>query len=208
MLNTFSSISVRELETSTCVTLNDSGIQLAMSSQLPVTTKTHFRTCHWTMAKHLETSSHDPIGIIDSSFKNQSNMVSVQYGPFISYIPTESNIIDKSRVSRGSIAMHISWRSNSDIVYATSIGYPCTSASGESSTSKHRLLHASDLTQSRHLMTLTESINGSKSLSIMHAQKISMFRTNETWYFALQKLVSSSGGPYPLLDGPIDWELA
>ncbi|KZV43746.1 hypothetical protein F511_43294 [Dorcoceras hygrometricum] len=38
----------------------------------------------------------------------------------------------------------------------------------------------------------------------LHAQNITMFPTNETWYFTSQMLVSSSGGPYSLLDGPID----
>ncbi|KZV26582.1 70 kDa peptidyl-prolyl isomerase-like [Dorcoceras hygrometricum] len=38
----------------------------------------------------------------------------------------------------------------------------------------------------------------------LHAQNITMFSTNETWYFTSQMLVSSSGGPYPLLDGPTD----
>ncbi|KZV48672.1 putative membrane-associated kinase regulator 2 [Dorcoceras hygrometricum] len=81
-----------------------------------------------------------------------------------------------------------------------------------------------DLTQPCHLMTLTESTsdlihstNGNhlerpnEGTSIdhqitiqLHAQNITMFSTNETWYFTSQMLVSSSGGPYPLLDGPID----
>ncbi|KZV42985.1 hypothetical protein F511_41451 [Dorcoceras hygrometricum] len=52
-------------------------------------------------------------------------------------------INDQSRVARDPIAMHTSWRSNSDIASVTSIGYPRMSASGESSTTMHRLLHAS-----------------------------------------------------------------
>ncbi|KZV49352.1 hypothetical protein F511_37893 [Dorcoceras hygrometricum] len=58
-------------------------------------------------------------GITDSAFKNQSIMVSIQYGPFNSNITTESTIIGKLRVARDSIAMHTSWRSNSDIACAT-----------------------------------------------------------------------------------------
>ncbi|KZV38264.1 hypothetical protein F511_36480 [Dorcoceras hygrometricum] len=77
--------------------------------------------------------------ITDSACKNQLVKVSVQYGPFISNIPTESTIIGKSRVARDSIAMHTSWRSKRH----HSIEYPCTRASGEFSTTKHRLLHAS-----------------------------------------------------------------
>ncbi|KZV28257.1 hypothetical protein F511_02127 [Dorcoceras hygrometricum] len=67
----------------------------------------------------------------------------VQYGPFNPYIPIRSTTIGKSRVAIDPIAMRTSWRSNSDIASVTSIGYPCMSASGESSTTMHRLLHAS-----------------------------------------------------------------
>ncbi|KZV57171.1 hypothetical protein F511_13406 [Dorcoceras hygrometricum] len=70
------------------------------------------------MVKHLATSSHDPLGITDSACKKQSVMVSVQYGPFNSNIPIRSATID-------------------------SIGYPCTRASCESLTTKHRILHPS-----------------------------------------------------------------
>ncbi|KZV54866.1 hypothetical protein F511_36333 [Dorcoceras hygrometricum] len=58
------------------------------------------------------------LGITDSACKNQLVVVSVQYGPFNPYIPIRSTIIDN-------------------------IGYPRMSASGESSTTMHRLLHAS-----------------------------------------------------------------
>ncbi|KZV49489.1 Region-like protein isoform 1 [Dorcoceras hygrometricum] len=95
------------------------------------------------MVKRLATSPHDPLGITDSACKNQSIVVSVQYGPFNPYIPIRSTTIGKSRVAIDPIAMHTSWRSNSDITSVTSIGYPRMSASGESSTTMHRLLHAS-----------------------------------------------------------------
>ncbi|KZV18591.1 hypothetical protein F511_15664 [Dorcoceras hygrometricum] len=95
------------------------------------------------MVKRLATSPHDPLGITDSACKNQSVVVSVQYGPFNPYIPIRSTTIGKSRVAIDPIAMHTSWRSNSDIASVTSIGYPRMSASGESSTTMHRLLHAS-----------------------------------------------------------------
>ncbi|KZV17273.1 polyketide synthase [Dorcoceras hygrometricum] len=84
-----------------------------------------------------------PLGITDSACKNQLVVVSVQYGPFNPYIPIRSTTIGKSRVAIDPIAMHTSWRSNSDIASVTSIGYPRMSASGESSTTMHRLLHAS-----------------------------------------------------------------
>ncbi|KZV50250.1 hypothetical protein F511_20861 [Dorcoceras hygrometricum] len=96
------------------------------------------------MVKRLATSSHDPLSITDSACKNQSVMVSVQYGPFNSNIPIRSTNTGKSRIARDPITMHTSWRSNSDIACVTSIGYPCTRASDESSSMKHRLLHASE----------------------------------------------------------------
>ncbi|KZV32161.1 carboxyl-terminal-processing peptidase 1, chloroplastic [Dorcoceras hygrometricum] len=83
------------------------------------------------------------ICITDSACKNQLVMVSVQYGPFNTNIPIRSTTIGKSRVARDPITVHISRRSNSDIACVTSIGYPRTKASGESSTTKHRLLDAS-----------------------------------------------------------------
>ncbi|KZV38702.1 hypothetical protein F511_35153 [Dorcoceras hygrometricum] len=95
------------------------------------------------MVKRLATSPHDPLDITDSVCKNHLVVVSVQYGPFNTYIPIRSTTIGKSRVARDPIAMHTSWRSNSDIASVTSIGYPRMRASGESSTTKHRLLHAS-----------------------------------------------------------------
>ncbi|KZV50975.1 calmodulin-binding transcription activator 2-like [Dorcoceras hygrometricum] len=81
--------------------------------------------------------------IIDSACKNQLVVVSVQYGPFNTYIPIRSTTIGKSRVARDPISMRTSWRSNSDIASVTSIGYPRMRASGEYSTTKHRILHAS-----------------------------------------------------------------
>ncbi|KZV41505.1 hypothetical protein F511_22057 [Dorcoceras hygrometricum] len=99
-----------------------------------------------------------------------------------------------------------------------SIGYPRMSASGESSTTMHRLLHASgshpipppddprtnqynqDLglihsTNGNHLESPNEGSSIDHQVTIyLHAQNITMFPTNGTWYFALQILVSSSGG--------------
>ncbi|KZV40193.1 carboxyl-terminal-processing peptidase 1, chloroplastic [Dorcoceras hygrometricum] len=127
----------------TCVTLNGSGIQLAVGPQ-PLRLRNHnFGLAQRIMVKRLATSPHYPLGITDSAYKNQLVVVSVQYGPFNTYIPIRSTTIGKSRVARDPIAMHISWRSNSDIVSVTSIGYPRMRASGESSTTKYRLLHAS-----------------------------------------------------------------
>ncbi|KZV41192.1 hypothetical protein F511_43693 [Dorcoceras hygrometricum] len=87
------------------------------------------------MVKRLATSPHDPLGITYSACKNQSVVVSVQYGPFNPYIPIRSTTIGKSRVAIDPIAMHTSWRSNSDIEsvtrYTTSRG-PTTIAAPES----------------------------------------------------------------------------
>ncbi|KZV51725.1 thioredoxin family protein [Dorcoceras hygrometricum] len=135
-------IASRNLESSTCVTLNGSGIQLAVGPQ-PLRLRNHNSgLAHRIMIKRLATSLHDPLGITDSACKNQLVVVSVQYGPFNPYIPIRSTTIGKSRVVIDPIAMHTSWRSNSDIASVTSIGYPRMSASGESSTTIHRLLHA------------------------------------------------------------------
>ncbi|KZV38396.1 hypothetical protein F511_26617 [Dorcoceras hygrometricum] len=217
------------------------------------------------MVKRLATSPHDPLGITNSACKNQLVVVSVQYDPFNTYITIRSTTIGKSRVAKDPIAMHTSWRSNSDIASVTrqthlpktlpvlwpeiyhtivssdNIGYPCMKASGESSTTKHRLLHASgphpipppndpkgvgkrvkvrhlscrvsmmfrvvrtnqynqDLglihsTNGNHLESPNEGSSINHQVTIhLHAQNITMFPSNETWYFTSQILVSNSGG--------------
>ncbi|KZV38622.1 hypothetical protein F511_01174 [Dorcoceras hygrometricum] len=193
-------------------------IQLAVGPQ-PLWLRNHnFGLAQRIMVKLLATSRHDPLSITDSACKNQLVVVSVQYGPFNTYIPIRSTTIDKSRVARDPIAMHTSWRSNSDIASVTSIGYPRMRASGESSTTKHRLLHASgphpipppndpktnqynkDLglihsTNGNHLESPNEGSSIDHQVTIhLHAQNITIFPTNETWYFTSQMLVSSSGG--------------
>ncbi|KZV44750.1 hypothetical protein F511_34680 [Dorcoceras hygrometricum] len=104
------------------------------------------------------------------------------------------------------------------IIPSDSIGYPRMSASGESSTTMHRLLHASgshpipppddpktnqynqDLglihsTNGNHLESPNEGSSVRYQVTIhLHAQNIKMFPINETWYFTSQMLVSSSGG--------------
>ncbi|KZV52990.1 hypothetical protein F511_12223 [Dorcoceras hygrometricum] len=167
MLNTLSSVPCGNHESSTCVTLNGSGIQLAVGPQ-PLRLLNHnFGLAHRIMVKRLATSPHDPLSITDSACKKHLVVVGIQYGPFNTYIPIRSTTIGKSRVARDPIAMHTSWRSNSDITSVTrqthlpktnpvlwpeiyhtivssdNIGYPHMKASDESSTTKHRLLHAS-----------------------------------------------------------------
>ncbi|KZV46665.1 hypothetical protein F511_10830 [Dorcoceras hygrometricum] len=181
------------MRASTCVTLNDSGIQLAVGQQ-PLWLRNHnFGLAQRIMVKLLATSRNDPLGITDSACKNQLVMVSVQYGPFNIYIPIRSTTID-------------------------SIGYPRMRASGEFSTTKHRILHAlgphpipppndpktnqynQDLglihsTNGNHLESPNEGSSVDHQVTIhLHAQNITMFPTNETWYFTSQTLVSSSGG--------------
>ncbi|KZV28225.1 hypothetical protein F511_02095 [Dorcoceras hygrometricum] len=99
-----------------------------------------------------------------------------------------------------------------------SIGYPRMRASGESSTTKHRLLHASGphpipppndpktnqynkglglihSTNGNHLESSNEGSSIDPQVTIhLHAQNITMFPINETWYFTSQMQVSSSGG--------------
>ncbi|KZV36951.1 hypothetical protein F511_20132 [Dorcoceras hygrometricum] len=105
-----------------------------------------------------------------------------------------------------------------------SIGYPRMKASGESSTTKHRLLHASgphpilppndpkvsmtfrvvstnqynqDLglfhsTNGNHLESPNEGSSIDHQVIIhLHAQNITMFPTNETWYFTSQMLAQA-----------------
>ncbi|KZV37613.1 putative trehalase [Dorcoceras hygrometricum] len=166
-------------------------IQLAVGPQ-PLWLRNHNSgLAYRIMVKRLATSPHDPLGVTDSACKNQLVVVSVQYGPFNPYIP---------------------------IINDHCIGYPRMSASGESSTTMHRLLHASgshpiptpydpktnqynqDLglvhsTNGNHLESPKEGSSIDHQVTIyLHAQNITMFPTNETWYFASQILVSNSGG--------------
>ncbi|KZV19698.1 hypothetical protein F511_33310 [Dorcoceras hygrometricum] len=129
------------------------------------------------MVKRLATSPHDPLGITDSACKNQSVVVSVQYGPFNPYIPIRSTTIGKSRVARDPIAMHTSWRSNSARTnqYNQDLG----------------LIHSIN---GNHLESPNEGSSIDHQVTIyLHAQNITMLPTNETWYFASQILVSNSG---------------
>ncbi|KZV44587.1 hypothetical protein F511_43607 [Dorcoceras hygrometricum] len=128
-------------------------IQLAVGPQ-PLWLRNHnSELAHRIMVKRLATSPHDPLGITDIACKNQLVVVSVQYDPFNPYIPIRSTTIGKSRVAIDPIAMHTSWRSNSDIASVTSIEYPRMSASGEP---RQRCIDSYMhwcLTQSRRLVT-------------------------------------------------------
>ncbi|KZV18179.1 hypothetical protein F511_21769 [Dorcoceras hygrometricum] len=130
------------------------GIQLAMRPQ-PLRLRNHnFGLAQRIMVKRLATSPHDPLGITDSACKNQLVVVSVQYGPFNTYIPIRSTTIGKSRVARDPIAMHTSWRSNSDIASVTSWNeFPST---GIALIPKRRRLTYVILNQQTHFNTQQE----------------------------------------------------
>ncbi|KZV25082.1 histone-lysine N-methyltransferase [Dorcoceras hygrometricum] len=136
---------------STCVTLNGSGIQLAVGPQ-PLRLRNHnFGLAHRIMVKRLATSPHDPLGITDSACKNQLIVVSVQYGPFNSYIPIRSMTIGYPRMRASGESsttkhrlLHASGPHPIPLPNDPNIGYPRMSASGESSTTMHRLLNASE----------------------------------------------------------------
>ncbi|KZV46833.1 auxin response factor 4-like [Dorcoceras hygrometricum] len=168
-----------------------------------VTPKSQFRTYPPDHGKAPSNIAHDPLDIIDSSCKKQLVVVSVQYGPFNTYIPIRSTTIGKSRVARDPITMHTSWRSNSDIASVTrqthlpkthpvlwpeiyhtivssdNIGYPRMRASGESSTTKHRLLHASG----PHLIPPPNDPNSELFRSSLYSSKL--FRPSHLIYSAL-----------------------
>ncbi|KZV37063.1 triacylglycerol lipase [Dorcoceras hygrometricum] len=167
-------------------------IQLAMGPQ-PLWLRNHnFGLAQWIMVKRLATSPHDPLGITDSACKNQLVVVSVQYGPFNTYIPIRSTTIGKSRVAKDPIAMHTSWRSNSDIASVTRVSMTFRVVRTNQYNQDLGLIHS---TNGNHLESPNEGSSIDHQVTIyMHAQNITMFPTNETWYFASQILVSSSGG--------------
>ncbi|KZV23522.1 hypothetical protein F511_37934 [Dorcoceras hygrometricum] len=79
-------------------------IQLAVGPQ-PLRLRNHNSgLAQRIMVKRLETSPHDPLGITDSACKNQSVVVSVQYGPFIPYIPIRSTTIGPQHAQVNAIA--------------------------------------------------------------------------------------------------------
>ncbi|KZV26343.1 hypothetical protein F511_37881 [Dorcoceras hygrometricum] len=157
-----------------------------------VAPKSQFRTSQQIMVKRLATSRHDPLDITDSACKNQLVVVSVQYGPFNTYIPIRSTTIGKSRVSRDPIAMHTSWRLNSDIASVTRVSMTFRVARTNQYNQDLGLIHS---TNGNHLESPNEGSSIDHQVTIhLHAQNITMFPTDETWYFASHMLVSNSGG--------------
>ncbi|KZV42596.1 hypothetical protein F511_32510 [Dorcoceras hygrometricum] len=152
----------------------------------------NFGLAHRIMVKRLATSPHDPLGITDSACKNQLVMVSVQYGPFYTYIPIRSTTIGKSRVARDPIAMHTSWRSNSDITSVTRVSMTFRVVRTNQYNQDLGLIRS---TNGNHLKSPNEGSSIDLPVTIhLHAQNITMLPTNETWYFTSQMLVSRSGG--------------
>ncbi|KZV55369.1 ent-copalyl diphosphate synthase 1, chloroplastic [Dorcoceras hygrometricum] len=130
--------------------------------------------------------------ITDSAYKNQLVVVSVQYGPFNTYIPIRSTTIGKSRVARDLTAMHTSWRSNSDIKSVTRASMTFRVVRTNQYNQDLGLIHS---TNGNHLESPNDGNSIDHQVTIhLHAQSITMFPTNEAWYFASQMLVSSSGG--------------
>ncbi|KZV44119.1 hypothetical protein F511_15218 [Dorcoceras hygrometricum] len=176
----------------TCVTLNGSGIQLAVCPQ-PLWLRNHnFVLAQRIMVKRLATLPHDPLDITDSACKNQLVVISIQYGPFNTYIPIKSTTIGKSRVARDPIAMHTSWRSNSDITSVTRVSMAFRVVRTNQYNQDLGLIHS---TNGNHLESPNEDSSIDHQVTIhLHAQNITIFPTNDTWYFTSQMLVSSSGG--------------
>ncbi|KZV49912.1 hypothetical protein F511_40071 [Dorcoceras hygrometricum] len=158
------------------------GIQLAVGPQ-PLRLRNHnFGLGQRIMVKRLATSPHDPLGITDSACNNQLVVVSVQYGPFIRYIPIRSTTIGKSRVARDPIAMHTSWRSNSDIASVTRVSMTFRVVRTNQYNQDLGLIHS---TNGNHLESPNEGSSIDHQVTIhLHVQNITMFPTNETWYFA------------------------
>ncbi|KZV27801.1 putative LRR receptor-like protein kinase-like [Dorcoceras hygrometricum] len=158
-------------------------IQLAMGPQ-PLRLRNHnFGLAHRIMVKRLATSRHDPLGITDSACKNQLVVISVQYGPFNPYIPIRSTTIGKSRVAKFPIAMHTSWRSNSDIASVTRVSMTFRVVRTNQYNQDLGLIHS---TNGNHLESLNEGSSIDHQFTIyLHAQNITMFPTNETCCFTI-----------------------
>ncbi|KZV26867.1 phosphoglycerate kinase, chloroplastic-like [Dorcoceras hygrometricum] len=130
---------------------------------------------------------HDPLGITDSACKNQLVMVSVQYGPFNPYIPIRSTTIGKSRVAKDPIAMHTSWRSNSDIASITRFSMTFRVVRTNQYNQDLGLIHS---TNDNHLESPNEDSSIDHQVTIyLHAQNITMFPTNETCVHLITALV-------------------
>ncbi|KZV26862.1 hypothetical protein F511_29485 [Dorcoceras hygrometricum] len=178
------------------------GIQLAVGPQ-PLRLRNHdFGLAQRIMVKRLATSRHDPLGITGSACKNQLVVVIVQYDPFNTYIPIRSTTIGKSRVARDPIAMHTSWRSNSDIASVTRVSMTFRVVRTNQYNQDLGLIHS---TNGNHLKSPNEGSSIDHQVTIhLHAQNITMFPTNETMVLRIADASLKLRRPYPHFDGPID----
>ncbi|KZV55611.1 dystroglycan-like [Dorcoceras hygrometricum] len=127
----------------------------------------------------LDADANRALSITDSACKNQLVVVSVQYGPFNPYIPIRSTTIGKSRVAIDPIAMHTSWRSNSDIASVTRVSMTFRVVRTNQYNQDLGLIHS---TNGNHLESPNEGSSIDHQVTIyLHAQNITMFPTNETW---------------------------
>ncbi|KZV55359.1 hypothetical protein F511_43447 [Dorcoceras hygrometricum] len=142
----------------------------------------------------------DHKGITDSACKNQLVVVSVQYGPFNPYIPIGSTTIGKSRVAIDPIAMHTSWRSNSDIASVTRVSMTFRVVRTNQYNQDLGLIHS---TNGNHLESTKEGSSIDHQVTIyLHAQNITMLNM-------VLRIADTSlelGRPYPHFDSPIDYE--
>ncbi|KZV17983.1 hypothetical protein F511_36823 [Dorcoceras hygrometricum] len=87
----------------------------------------------------------------------------------------------KSRVARDPIAMHTSWRSNSDIASVTRVSMTFRVVRTNQYNQDLGLIHS---TNGNHLKSPNEGSSIDHQVTIhLYAQNITMFPTNETWYF-------------------------
>ncbi|KZV20822.1 hypothetical protein F511_36764 [Dorcoceras hygrometricum] len=130
-------------------------------------------------------------GITDSACKNQLVVVSIQYGPFNPYIPIRSTTIGKSRVAIDPIAMHTSWRSNSDITSVTRVSMAFRVVRTNQYNQDLGLVHS---TNGNHLESPNDGSSIDHQVTIhLHAQNITIFPTNETWTINQLRTVNHLG---------------
>ncbi|KZV42419.1 hypothetical protein F511_37751 [Dorcoceras hygrometricum] len=168
----------------TCVTLNGSGIQLAVGPQ-PLRLRNHnFGLTHRIMVKRLATSPHDPLDSIGYPRMKASGESSTTKhrllhasGPHRIPPPNDPNGVGKRvKVRRLSCRVSMTFRVVRTNQYNQDLG----------------LIHS---TNGNHLESPNEGSSIDHQVTIhLHAHNITMFPTNETWYFTSQMLVSSSGG--------------
>ncbi|KZV33448.1 3beta-hydroxysteroid-dehydrogenase/decarboxylase isoform [Dorcoceras hygrometricum] len=146
---------------STCVTLNGSGIQLAVVPQ-PLRLRNHdFGLAQWIMVKRLATSRHDPLGITDSACKNQLVVIAYDIHARKRAVNPRQRSIDSymHRDLTQSRRLMTPMRTNQ---YNQDLG----------------IIHS---TNGNHLEIPNEGSSIDHQVTIhLHAQNITMFPTNET----------------------------